>query len=333
MLDINKQIKNFITITPFNILDHLKNIMCGKSSGIDGISQNTLYLLIVAFMCYYHYYFLSFFVHGYLPNMFMKTAIVPIIKNKTGDTSDKNNYWPIALITEASKIFELCLSMILEDYLFTHDQQFGFKNKHSTDFCIFTVKSVSNYYTQQRSPAYTCFLNASKAFDKINHFKLFRKLLDRKTPIVRILLFWYSKRTVCIKWGSCLSGYFSISNGVREGGILSSKLFSVNIDDLSDKLVKCQVGCYIDYLCMNHVMYADDICLMAPSPAALQELIDICYDFSVQNDLSFNSSKSYCTVFKPKSYKLSCPRLYLDNQLMKYTDDIEYLGFTGFYWL
>ena len=38
---------------------------------------------------------------------------------------------------------------------------------------------------------------------------------------------------------------------------------------------------------MNHVMLADDICLMAPSHAALQELIDICYDFSVQNDLSF----------------------------------------------
>ena len=79
---------------------------------------------------------------------------------------------------------------------------------------------------------------------------------------------------------------------------------------------------------MNHVMYADDICLMAPSPAALQELIDICYDFSVQNDLSFNSSKSYCMVFKPKSYKLSCPRLYMDNQLLKYTDDIKYFGFT-----
>ena len=54
-------------------------------------------------------------------------------------------------------------------------------------------------------------------------------------------------------------------------------------------------------------MYADDICLMAPNPAALQELINICYDFSVRNDLSFNSSKSYCMVFKPKSYKLSCP--------------------------
>ena len=75
-------------------------------------------------------------------------------------------------------------------------------------------------------------------------------------------------------------------------------------------------------------MYDDDIGLMAPTPAALQELIDICYDFSVQNDLSFNSSKSYCMVFKPKSYKLSCPRLFMDNQLLKYTDDIKYLGFT-----
>ena len=67
---------------------------------------------------------------------------------------------------------------------------------------------------------------------------------------------------------------------------------------------------------------------MAPSPAALQELIDIWYDFGIQNDLSFNPSKSYCMVFKPKSYKLSCPRLYMDNQLLKYTDDIAYLGFT-----
>ena len=56
---------------------------------------------------------------------------------------------------------------------------------------------------------------------------------------------------------------------------------------------------------MNHVMYTDDICLMAPSPASLQELTDICYDFSVQNDLSFNSPKWFCIVFKPKSYIMS----------------------------
>ena len=99
------------------------------------------------------------------------------------------------------------------------------------------------------------------------------RLLDRKTPIVIVILCWYSKQTVCVKWGRCISGYFSISNG-RQGGILSPKLFSVYVDDLSDKLVESKVGCSIDNLCMNHVMYADDICLMAPSPAALQELIN-----------------------------------------------------------
>ena len=72
-----------------------------------------------------------------------------------------------------------------------------------------------------------------------------------------------------------MSDYSCISNGVRQGGILSPKQFSVYVDDLSDKLVKSKIGCHIDNLCMNHVMYADDICLMAPSPASLQELIDM----------------------------------------------------------
>ena len=73
-------------------------------------------------------------------------------------------------------------------------------------------------------------------------------------------------------------------------------------------------------------MYADDICLMAPSPASLPELIDICYDFSVQSYLSFISSKSYCMVFKPKSYKLSCPNLFMYNLKLKYAETLKYSG-------
>ena len=50
----------------------------------------------------------------------MKTASVLIIKNKTGDASDKNNYRLIALVTVCSKIFELCiLSIIKKIYLYT----------------------------------------------------------------------------------------------------------------------------------------------------------------------------------------------------------------------
>ena len=78
---------------------------------------------------------------------------------------------------------------------------------------------------------------------------------------------------------------------------------------------------------MNHVMYADNIYLMAPSLSSLQELIDICYGFSDQNELSFNSSKPFCMVFKSKSYKLSCPILCMDNLELKYADNFKYLGF------
>ena len=100
----------------------------------------------------------------------MKTAIVPIIKNKTGDTSDKNSYRPIALVTACS---ELCILSIIENYInCTHDHQFGFKKQHTTDMCIYTVKSVIKYDTRQNSPVYTCFLDASKAFDRISHWTL-----------------------------------------------------------------------------------------------------------------------------------------------------------------
>ena len=86
----------------------------------------------------------------------------------------------------------------------------------------------------------------------------------------------------------------------------------------------------LDNECVNHVIYADDICLMAPSPAALQKLINICYDFSLQNNLTFNSSKSFCMVFKPRLhvYKLSCPMFYMNNEKLDYTDSIKHSGFT-----
>ena len=70
-----------------------------------------------------------------------------MIKNKTGESSDKNNYRPIALVTAYSKIFDIYLLEMHRKYLHTHDHQFVFKKQHSTDMCIFTGKSVTKYYT------------------------------------------------------------------------------------------------------------------------------------------------------------------------------------------
>ena len=57
------------------------------------------------------------------------------------------------------------------------DHQFGFKTKHSADMCIFTVESIIKYYTGHNTPVYTCFLDANKAIDRVNHWTLFTKLI------------------------------------------------------------------------------------------------------------------------------------------------------------
>ena len=70
---------------------------------------------------------------------------------------------------------------------------------------------------------------------------------------------------------------FTVSNGVRQGSFLSPRLFAVYVDARS--------GCFIGHQCINHVMYADDICLLAPSALGLQKLLEMSYDFSQDNDI------------------------------------------------
>ena len=80
---------------------------------------------------------------------------------------------------------------------------------------------------------------------------------------------------------------------------------------------------------MNHVMYADDICLLAPSAMiGRQRMLDVCFDFSIRNDIVFNPIKSVCVVFQSKSNKLYCPIVSLNCDILDYTAYMNYLGFT-----
>ena len=144
--------------------------------------------------------------HGHLPDDFMKTIIIPLIKNKSEDTSNVNNYRPIALVTIASTIFEIILLELLTPYLNATDNQFGFKKGHSTDHCIFAVKHVIQYCKSNNSPVNSCFLDASKAFDRVNHWTLFRFL---ENCLIEVCLLYLSV--------SCCTGTeakHSVSNGV-----------------------------------------------------------------------------------------------------------------------
>ena len=141
--------------------------------------------------------------------------------------------------------------------MLTSSHQFGFKAKHSTDACIYILKEAVEFYASQQSSVYLCFLDASKAFDRVNHCVLFDKLLKRGVPgyLVRILSYWYSNQKMSIRWGSIMSEAFNVSNGVRQGGILSPYLFNIYMDDLSYnyKLKKKYAGCKIQNLSLIHI--------------------------------------------------------------------------------
>ena len=108
--------------------------------------------------------------------------------------------------------------------------------------------------------------------------------------------------------------FFTVSNGVRQGGILSPWLFAVYVDDISKQLSDARSGCFIVHWCINHVMYADDICLLAPSALGLQKFLEMYYDFSQDNAIIFISLKSVYIVFRSKRYKLFCPPVYLHEE-------------------
>ena len=103
-------------------------------------------------------------------------------------------------------------------------------------------------------------MDASKAFDTVNHWVLFEKLINRGVPysIVRLLLEWYKKQECYVKWAGHNSSSFTVSNGVRQGGVISPKLFNLVVDDLSKELNQCYSGCHLNGQCQNHLFYADD---------------------------------------------------------------------------
>ena len=83
-----------------------------------------------------------------------------------------------------------------------------------------------------------------------------------------------------------------MSNGVRQGGILSPLLFTIYIDNIFKKLKTTGMGCYIDDVFAGSFGYADDLVLIAPSLAGLKCMIKICEDYAEQYNILYNPKKS-----------------------------------------
>ena len=115
-----------------------------------------------------------------------------------------------------------------------------------------------------------------------------------------------------------------------QGGILSPYLFNVFIGDPSHVSRKSLYGCYVNGQCFNHVMHADATLLLAPSPVALQNLIDIYSQYFTSHRLVINCKKSKCrpTAICPKSLMdLYFPKLFVNGSLLTNVEKEPYFGF------
>lgn len=320
---------SFNRFVPLEIGEAIKDLKSGKCSGMDTLyGEHFKYahnkvnvLLALVFNC--------IVIHGFMPDNIMDTLLVPLVKDKRGNLSLSDNYRPLAITCIASKVLELLILGRYEDMLKTTDNQFGFKSKHSTDLCVFTLKQVIEYYRSLDSAVFLCYLDASKAFDKINHWKLFEKLIYRNIPyvIVRLLMMWYCTQRFYVQWGGTMSEPFKVKNGVRQGGILSPVLFNVFIDELSIMLNNANIGCHVNSKPLNHLFYADDSVLLAPTPQALQKLIHICESFANNVELVYNTKKTFCMTVLPKWLKnMTFPNICLSGKYLKSVTDHKYLG-------
>ena len=81
-------------------------------------------------------------------------------------------------------------------------------------------------------------------------------------------------------------------NGIRQGGVLSPLFLYIYVNKISEKLNSKIIGCSFKQMCINHLMYADDIVLFCPSAKGFQELINCCVYEGNKLDLRFNENKT-----------------------------------------
>ena len=156
----------------------------GKACGPDSLSAEHLLYAHPSLVVHLKLLFGLIFLHGFVPDDFGSGIIMPLIKDKSGNMNDIHNYRPITLTPVISHKQGpwICILYVCKENFITDDLQCGFKKNIGCSDAVFAVKSTVNHFVEHGSCVYAAALDLKKAFDRVNHFKLFSTLIGFWCP-------------------------------------------------------------------------------------------------------------------------------------------------------
>ena len=207
----------------------LGSIIMNKASGGDGIPVELFQMLEDDAVKVLHSICQQIWKTQQWSQEWKRSVFIPI--PKTGNAIEGSNYCTIALISHASKVMLKILQARLQQYVNYElpDVQARFRKGRGTREQIANIRWIIKKATEFQKNIYFCFIDYAKAFDCVNHNKLWKILKEMGIPnhLTSLLRNLYAGQEATIKTGHGTTDWFQIGKGVRQVCILSPCLFNL----------------------------------------------------------------------------------------------------------
>ena len=224
------------------------------------------------------------------------SVFIPIPKK--GNAKECSNYRTTVLISHASKVMLKILQARLQQYVNRElpDVQAGFRKGRGIRDQIASIRWIMDKAKEFQKNIYFCFIDYAKAFDCVDHNKLWKILKEMGRPdhLICLLRNLYAGQEATVRNGHGTTDWFQIAKGVRQACILSPCLFSLYAEYIirNTGLKETQVGIKIAGRNINNLGYADDTTLMAESEEELKSLLMKVKEESEKVGLKLNIQKT-----------------------------------------